>query len=617
MTQRAACRATPPALAAMTVAAATLLLAAVTAPAAAQPVPLDTLRATAGSRIVAGAAAATRSIQVIPGEQIRAMPVKSVQEALARALGVDLLSRSPAQADMALRGSGFEQVLVMVDGVPVNDDQTGHFHLNLAVPLDAVERIEVLRGPASALYGSSAVGGVINIVTRTAAAAARPSVTVRAQGGSFGGMAAGADVGGRIGPALARASADYDRADGHRPGTDYAILQARGTLEAPLAGGTVTGLAGYAARDFGADGFYAPFNSYEETRAATASLAWRSAPAALTVEPRLSFRQHDDDFILVRDNPARYRNIHTTRLTAAEVVARWSPADARLRVAAGAEGALSSLESTNLGDRREERGALFAELAAGDAAALLATLGLRVDHHSTFGTYLSPSLAAGFQATSSLRIRGSAGSGFRAPTWTDRFYRDPANIGDPDLKAETFRTVEIGATLAAPAGIALDVAAFLRDADDMIDWARPVGAPSTEPWRTRNVENARFTGLETSLAGRAGPAHLSLQAALLSVEARTPAGWLSKYALRPLTRTVAVEAAFPVALGVSATARAAAFRRAPGDDWHLVDLRVTRSAGPLQLFADVTNLTGADYRDVSDRPAAGRAWSVGGRFRRH
>jgi vitamin B12 transporter len=604
---------------------ATLLLLGLAGPAAAQqPVPLDTLRATTGSRLVAGAAAATRSIQVLQREQLQAMPVRSVQEALARALGVDLLARSPAQADIALRGSGFEQVLVMVDGVPVNDDQTGHFHLSLAVPLEAVERIEILRGPASALYGSSAVGGVINVVTRPlpasgpgadGAAPAAATITARIQAGSFGAVATGADVAAAVGTATTRLSADLDRSDGHRPGTDYTILQLRGTVDAPLAGGTVTGLAGYAARDFGAEGFYAPFDSYEETRTATASIAWRSAPAAFALEPRLAFRQHDDDFILVRDNPALYRNIHTTRLASAELVARWAPADALLRVAAGAEGTLSSLRSTNLGDRQEERGALFAELAAGDAAALLATLGARVDHHSTFGAYLSPSLAAGYQATPHLRIRGSAASGFRAPTWTDRFYRDLANIGDPELRAETFRTAELGLALAGPAGLALDLALFVRDASNLIDWARPTDAAPTEPWRTRNVESARFRGMETSLTGQVGPAALSLQASLLGVDASTPDGWLSKYALRPLTRTAALEAALPVALGVSATARATAFRRAPDDRWHRVDLRVSRGVGRLQLFADLTNLTDTEYRDVSDRPAPGRAWSVGGRTR--
>lgn len=602
-------------LAAVAATAAVAALTALATPAAAQqPVPLDTLHATTGSRTVAGAPAATRAIQVVTREQIQGMPVRSVAEALARAMGVDLLSRSPAQADIALRGSGFEQVLIMVDGIPVNDDQTGHFHLNLAVPLDAVERIEILRGPASSLYGSSAVGGVINIVTRGNADAQRTEFTARAEGGSFGSGAAAADVRGALGSAVARLSADYDRSDGHRPGTDYAILQARGTVDAPLAGGTVTALAGYAARDFGAEGFYAPFDSYEETRALTASLAWRGGPAAVQLEPRIAFRQHDDDFILVRDDPARYRNIHTTRLTSAELVARWSPADARLRVAAGAEGTVSSLESGSLGERQEERGALFAELAAGNAATLLATLGVRVDHHSTFGTYLSPSVAAGFRATPHLRFRGSAATGFRAPTWTDRFYQDPANIGDPDLKAETFRTAELGAALTSP-GLALDVAAFVRDADNMIDWARPAGAPAGEPWRTRNVENARFTGVEASLAGQAGPATLTLQGTLLAVDARSPGGWVSKYALRPLTRTLALEAAVPLAAAVSVTARGALYRRAPGDDWHLLDLRLTRDTGRMQLFADATNLTNARYQDVSDRPAAGRAWRLGGRWR--
>jgi vitamin B12 transporter len=592
---------------------AALLCSALTAVTAAaqQPVPLDTLHATAGSRLVAGAAA-TRSIEVIDRARIEALPARSVLDVVARALGVDLQARSPAQADLAIRGAGFEQVLVMVDGVPVNDDQTGHFHLDLAVPLDAVERIEVLRGPASALYGSAAVGGVVNIVTR----AGGRELTARAQGGSFGAAAVGVAAGLQRTGTSARVSADWDRADGHRPGTDHDIIQARAAVDHDLAGGSLRAHAGWAARDFGANAFYAPFDSYEETRALTASLGWLSAPATLTLEPRVSFRQHEDDFILVRDNPALYRNEHRSRQTAGELVARWAPPAARVRVAAGTEAAVSTLASNALGDRREDRLALFGEVAAGDAAGALLTTGLRFDRHSTFGSHLSPSIAAGIRVAPRLRLRASAGSGFRAPSWTDRYYADPANIGNPDLDAETFWTAELGARLTAATAVQLDVSAFVRHATGMIDWARPAGAPESEPWRTMNVERARFTGLESSLTTVAGPVGVTLRGSLLSVRAETDEGLTSKYALRPLTRTLAIEAAAPIAAGFAIAGRGALYRRAGGDGWHLVDARVSRDTGRLQLFLDMTNPTGAKYADVSDRPAAGRAWGLGGRVRR-
>jgi vitamin B12 transporter len=579
------------------------------APVAAQdPVPLDTVRVHVGSRVVAGAAAATRSVDVLDRAAIEALPARTIADLLARALGVDLLARSAAQADLSVRGSSFEQVLVMVDGVPVNDGQTGHFHLDQAVPLDAIERIEVLRGPASALYGSAAIGGVVNIVTRRS----DREFTARTQFGSFGAVAASASAALSRGGWGVRASGEHDRADGHRPGTDHVIKQARVALDAPLAGGAFHADFGAAARDFGADAFYAPFNSYEETRTLTAVLSWRGQAGPLILEPRVSRRTHDDDFILRREDPSFYRNIHGSAETAAELVGRWAPLPA-LHLAAGVEAARAGLESATLGDRDEQRTALFAELAAGSAGAVLVTAGVRADRHTAFGSFVSPSISAGWRASSLLRLRAAAGAGFRAPSWTERYYRDPANIGTPDLEVERFRTAEAGAELSAGAA-RLDVAAFVRRADDLIDWARPTD--SAGPWRTLNVERATFHGAEAALHGRVAAVDVVARAALLRFDAAAARGMTSKYALRPLTESFSIEAGVPLPAATSLHLRAAHHRRDGAADWQVLDARATRTMGGVQIFADVTNLADARYVDIAGQPAPGRAFSAGARVRR-
>ncbi|MGM0668652.1 MAG: TonB-dependent receptor, partial [Gemmatimonadota bacterium] len=131
-----------------------------------RPIPLDTLQVQVGSRASSRLPALTRSVQILDKGEIRALPVRTVSGLLEWATGVEVQSRSPAQSDLSIRGAGFEQVVVLVNGVRMSDPQTGHFDLNLTVPLDQVERIEILRGPASALYGADAVGGVVNVVTR-------------------------------------------------------------------------------------------------------------------------------------------------------------------------------------------------------------------------------------------------------------------------------------------------------------------------------------------------------------------------------------------------------------------------------------------------------------------
>ena len=132
-------------------------------PSAAQGAPqhVDTVHVVA--RTDPTVVSATRSFEVLTRSDLARHASRSLADVLGLALGVDAQSRSAAQADLALRGSTFNQVVVLVDGVRVSDVQSGHYALDLAVPLAMIERIEILRGTGSAMYGSDAIGGVVNI----------------------------------------------------------------------------------------------------------------------------------------------------------------------------------------------------------------------------------------------------------------------------------------------------------------------------------------------------------------------------------------------------------------------------------------------------------------------
>ena len=110
----------------------------------------------------------TRSLTVITREEIEALPVASVADVLRLAASVDVRARGEhgMQSDFAVRGASFGQMLVLVDGVRVNDAQSGHHNGDIPVPLDSVERIEILYGPGSSLFGADAFGGTVNVITR-------------------------------------------------------------------------------------------------------------------------------------------------------------------------------------------------------------------------------------------------------------------------------------------------------------------------------------------------------------------------------------------------------------------------------------------------------------------
>ncbi|MBW3629291.1 MAG: TonB-dependent receptor [Gemmatimonadetes bacterium] len=569
-------------------------------------VPLDTLRVSAASRAAAEVATGTRAVEVIDAGDIRRSPARTVADLVQWAFGVDGMPRSGAAADVAVRGSSFEQVLVLVDGIRASDAQTGHFDLDLAVPLDQIDRIEIVRGPGSALHGADAMAGVIQIVTRRGRGSA-----ARLEAGSFGTTNLSLSHTGNARGVHADIAADLQRSDGHRAGTDYESGIVRAALSAPTGGGTLAGDAAFAARNFGADRFYGPFPSYEKTRTATASLAWRAVPTTrLAIEPALSLRRHDDHFILRRENPAAYENEHWTLQAGGELIARYALTPL-VRVAGGVEAYRDLLRSPRLGDRAESRGALLAELVAGRVGAATGTAGLRIDRHEAFGAFWSPSLAAAWWPLRPLRVRGSVGRAFRTPTWTERYYKDPANIGDPGLAPERAWSGEVGLDAYPASGVRIGAAGFLRAAEDLIDWAKPVGEP-TSPWRTRNVEDATYQGLEAELRvdDLLGTRWVA-RGSWLSLDSSEAPGFKSKYALRPLVDVVSLAADRVVLRGLTVGGRAQRARRVGEKPYTRLDARAGYQLPVGRVYVDLQNATAAQYLDIIGVNAAGRSLLVG------
>lgn len=582
--------------------AAMLVAAAAPAARAQHPVALDTVRVSVSSRTDSTPAAGARTVDVITRAELAARAGQSLQQILGERLGVDVASRSPAQADLAMRGSSIEQVVVLVDGQRVSDEQAGHYDLDLAVPTDMIDHIEILRGTGATLYGPNAVGGVIDIVTRRDTTAS----LARLRSGSFGTVDGALLRDGAIGPVGLRAGADYSRSDGSRPGTDYRISQARLAANTRLGAGRLDADAAIGVRDFGADRFYGPYPSYEDTHTSTASLRW-AAPLARrwTLDLSASGRRHIDLFTLVRDDPSLYQNHHDNWQTGGDAVARYAAAP-DLALAVGAEGFDARLVSARLGDHDETRSAAFAELNAGRPGGPSVDAGIRGDHSSAYGDFLSPSLAGSVPVGDRVRLRASVGRGFRAPTWTERFYVDPANIGAPGLRSERFWAGEVGADAQLTDRMSVDLATYERQADDLIDWARPTGAADSVPWRTMNIESARYRGVElTARAGDVAGLDWTLRATGLSFTPQGASGYEGKYALRPVTRTYGATVATPDRGGFAVLLDLLDAQRASEASHFRADLRLGYRRGVWRVMLDLRNLTDARYLDASGMPVAG------------
>ncbi|HSB63088.1 MAG TPA: TonB-dependent receptor plug domain-containing protein, partial [Thermoanaerobaculia bacterium] len=269
------------------------------------------------------------TVRIVTREEIAAMPgVRALPDVLQTVLGLDVRRRglNGMQADIGIRGSDFNGTLLLVDGQPMTDPQSGHLSADLDVPLGAIERIEVLAGGGSALWGSNAVGGVVNIVTRGAdLGRSNMQCETRYSHGSHSEDAGGYRAAMRLGESVS-AAVDWHRTEnsGFRDDTESAsgLLRVSGRWDTG-AGPLTLGL-GYANRNFGAYRFYGTAfpNQQESTRTRTAALSSTLALGDWTLTPSLSVRAHHDDFVLVRSDPEFYENLHDTVTSVVRAAAR-------------------------------------------------------------------------------------------------------------------------------------------------------------------------------------------------------------------------------------------------------------------------------------------------------
>ena len=568
-----------------------------------RPQALDTVVVVGSHTGASSAISDMRSVAIIDRARIDGSGARTVPELLSTVMGVDVDSRSPAQADISIRGSSPEQIVILVDGVRVSDVQSAHYASDLAVPLQSIERIEILRGAGSAVYGPDAVGGVINIVTR----GSTPR-SAEVHGGSFGSVGGSLIDGASSGARSVIVSGDFDKSDGSRDDTDYRMGQGRAKLAVPLADGMVTTNLGVGVRDFGASDFYAPYNSIERTTTTTVDSRWTAALGSWALDAAGGTRRHEDHYVLVRGNPSLYENYHTTWQTSGTATARHDVGPAV--VALGAEADHDQLSSLRLGGRREWRAGAFAEVSTDASSVVAGNAGVRDDHSSAYGDFFSPSAAVRVKLADALQLHASASRGFRAPTWTERYYTDPSNNGDPDLRPERFSSGDAGARLIGSAAT-FDVTVFGRQASDLIDWVRPLGSSAATPWQATNIGDATFRGIEAVLEPRPlGVLGTSLFATGLSFTSSASAAVEGKYALRPLTRQIGMRLHTTTnPFGASVDLESA--QRAGETSYLNGNARLWWTRGGYRLTLDAKNIANASWLDASGMPVAGRGLYAG------
>jgi vitamin B12 transporter len=557
----------------------------------------------------------SRTIHILRGEELRSMPIVHVSEALNMIPGLDVRQRGPhgVQGDLSIRGGTFEQSLVLVNGVRLSDPQTGHHQLNIPVDLSQIERIEVLKGPAARIYGQNAFAGAVNIVTRRNTT---PFLELEAQAGSWqlGGLrlSAGLPTGG----VSHRFSYSRDFSQGYRHNTDYDISHLFYQADAVLAGGQVQVMAGHTERAFGANGFYASpafTEQFEQVQTSLFTIEYRRPAGNWMLKHRLFWRRNQDEYIFNRSNPSLYRNLHLGNVAGAELHASHTN---KLGITGlGAEVSGVWLSSNNLGTHKRQVLSAFAEHRfAWLDERLDITPGLSVQYFSDFGARVFPGIDAGWHLSRYWKVYANTGLTYRVPTFTDLYYEDAANAGNPDLQPESAFSWELGSSFRRGAWHA-QLAWFERRGQDLIDWVR---ASENDRWQPRNFQKLDMRGLEWSLdyfPGHRGLLKsLRLGYTLLEADVLTPEQLLSRYALNHLRHQVMAGVHLQwQSMGLHVQSRYS--ERMFLEDFLLLDARLSWQQGGLFLYVEGANLLQQSWTGPNLVPMPGRWLRTGLRYR--
>ncbi len=546
-----------------------------------------------------------RTLVVVAREDIERLPVTTTVDLLRLVPSVEVRARGArgVQTDFAIRGAGFGQALVLVNGARLNDAQSGHHNGDIPVSLLDVERVEVLLGGGASIHGADAFGGAINVITRRAG----PRFTADLSAGQHGLVEAAAAVSLTNQPGAHVVSGELNRSTGFMPARDFDVRLAR--YQGTVRRRTAISLA-HLDKEFGANGFYGPAPSREWTDQTLATVEHRlDGNDRWQASVDAAYRTHGDRFVWDIRQPAISDNRHRTHAVSGQARWRYALRDTT-SLSVGAGGGRDRVGSSVLGERTYSRGSLVAEVRQAIGSRMVLQPGLRLDGYSRFGSSWSPALAASGWVTPTVRWRGAAGRTFRVPTFTELYYRDPNHLASDGLRPERAWSVDAGVD-AFLAGWTASLTGFARRDEDVIDWVR---GSASERWRTTNIQNVRTRGLEAAVVRQAGArAQWGLRYTRLASEAHAH-DLLSKYVLDYAPHALAATGS--TAWGAfNLGSRVGWTRRADGREYWVVDVRAGRRVGRLEVYADVANLLDTAYQEVKGVAMPGRWVKVGVKVR--
>ena len=420
-----------------------------------------------------------RIVTVLTRQDIEQAAVQSINDLFKLVTGVDVRQRGGfgIQTDISIDGGTFDQVTLLLNGIDIGNPQTGHLSADFPVSISDIERIEVLEGAASRVYGGQSFGGAINIVTRHERA---KSFDLAGKGGSFGTAEGEARVSLTNGKISNRISGGGGRSDGGTLNSSWKKGQLfyQGDFEDKAL--RLDWQFGFTKKSYGANTFYSANypDQYERNQRLMTSVS-AETKGRFHFTPQVFWNRSWDNFELVH-NSTFGENFHRTDVYGVKAGGHidWMLG----KTAASAIVKHENILSTNLGRNLRPEGSFYSwsdnrttvsfslehnvllkqwTVSAG----LMASMTSSIDHRFRF----YPGIDVAYRPSSRWKLFLSYNKGFRLPTFTELYYKSPTHEGNRNLKPEHNHSVSLGFQHWR-SGAEVSAKAFYHHGTHMIDW---------------------------------------------------------------------------------------------------------------------------------------------------
>lgn len=528
-------------------------------------------------------------------------------------LSVDVQTRGfyGVKSDVSLNASTFQQVLILVNGVSVNDPQTAHHNLDLFFNKEDIERIEIIPAARSSIYGTDGIGGAINFVLKkpqgkkglVSAAGGNNSLFEGKMNATYG-----------LGDFINRLSIDHAQSDGSRYDVDFRTSTFFHSSAVEKDKLSLFLDVGYNEKEFGAYDFYTPgrnLPSKEWINTGFFDVRGLLKGEHFSFMPRFNFRQHHDKFMLDITRPDYYLNHHRTDTFLAG--GRFEFPYDGWKLSAGADYGQDRISSNNLGKHNRQHWDVYADSLWKFSDCLNGQLSLRVDDYSTFKEEITGSVLLKRIFSDASDLYATFGRSIRIPTFTELYYSDPYTGSDPDLKPEQALNLECGWNKKFSESLDGSLSFFVRQEYDAIDFVTTDPSPSAVFIAT-NISEATTCGINFFTRCRAFE-NLTLDFRYFFANKRVKNNdWIYKYGLNYTKHMLdfGIDFGFPFGHNrMDVIMKKKPGRRA----WVLVNDRFIFSVVKnVELFCEVYNLFNVEYQEIAGIPESDRQFKCGIQF---